>query len=134
MTSETQDTGNSPDPDHEPELSVIVPLYNEEENVEPLQKEIAEVLEGIDYELVLVDDGSTDDTVKRIKMDGRTRLLEFEKNTGQSAAMYAGLFAGKGTYLALIDGDLQNDPADIPKLLAEVKALAWAGEGWLTIS
>lgn len=106
---------------HSPELSVVVPLYNEEDNVEPLQKEIAEVLEGIDYELVLVDDGSTDETVKRIKLDGRTRLVEFEKNTGQSAAMYAGLHAGKGTYLALIDGDLQNDPADIPKLLEEVK-------------
>ena len=63
-------------------------------------------LEGIDYELVLVDDGSSDETVARIVPDGRTRIVEFEKNTGQSAAMYAGLHAGKGRLLALIDGDL----------------------------
>ena len=116
----TENPANTTTESTEPELSVVVPLYNEEENVAPLQKEIAAALEGIDYELVLVDDGSSDQTVAHIADDGRTRVLEFEKNTGQSAAMYAGVHAAKGKVIALIDGDLQNDPADIKKLLAEI--------------
>ncbi len=107
---------NSTDPD----LSIVVPLFNEEENVAPLQKEIADALSGIDYELVLIDDGSSDGTVARIVKDGRTRVFSFEKNTGQSAATYAGIQAARGKIIALIDGDLQNDPADIRKLLAEI--------------
>jgi glycosyltransferase involved in cell wall biosynthesis len=103
-----------------PKVSVVVPLYNEEDNVPILQSELGKALAGIDYELVLVDDGSKDATVARVKMDGRTRLLEFEKNTGQSAAMYAGIHAASGEIIVLIDGDLQNDPADIPRLIAEL--------------
>lgn len=103
-----------------PQLSLVVPLYNEEDNVAPMQKEIAEALSGIDYELILVDDGSTDDTVKNIQPGERVRVLEFENNCGQSAAMYAGIHAAIGKNIALIDGDLQNDPADIPKLLQEI--------------
>ena len=101
-------------------VSVVVPLYNEEDNVPILQQELAKALAGIDYELVLVDEGSVDGTVGRVAMDGRTRLLRFEKNTGQSAAMYAGIHAATGESIVLIDGDLQNDPADIPKLLGEL--------------
>lgn len=104
-----------------PKISVVVPLYNEEDNVPILQSELAKALAGYDYELVLVDDGSSDQTVARVKMDGRTRLLEFEKNTGQSAAMYTGIHAAHGEIIALIDGDLQNDPNDIPRLLAELE-------------
>jgi glycosyltransferase involved in cell wall biosynthesis len=105
-----------------PKVSVVVPLYNEEDNVPILQAELAKALDGIDYELVLVDDGSKDATAARVNLDGRTRLLEFEKNTGQSAAMYAGIHAAAGEIIVLIDGDLQNDPADIPRLIAELDA------------
>lgn len=104
-----------------PKLSVVIPLYNEEDNVEPLQTEIAEALDGWDYELVLVDDGSDDETAARVKRDGKTRLIRLETNTGQSAAMYAGIHQAKGEIIALADGDLQNDPADIPKLIAEME-------------
>jgi dolichol-phosphate mannosyltransferase len=103
-----------------PLLSIVVPLYNEEDNVAPLQAEIAKALTGIDYELVLVDDGSSDGTVSRIDRAPNVRVLEFVKNSGQSAAMYAGIHAAKGEIIAFLDGDLQNDPADIPKLVAEI--------------
>ena len=103
-----------------PAVSVIVPLFNEEENVLILQSELRAALDGLDYELVFVDDGSVDCTVERIETAPNVRLIRFEKNTGQSAAIYAGLQAARGANAVLIDGDLQNDPADIPRLLAEV--------------
>jgi glycosyltransferase involved in cell wall biosynthesis len=109
------------EPISSPFLSLVVPLYNEEDNVKPMQAEIAEALDGIDYELVLVDDGSTDATVANIERASNVCVLEFENNCGQSAAMYAGIHAAKGEIIALIDGDLQNDPADIPKLLKEIE-------------
>ena len=99
-----------------PAVSVIVPVYNEEENVPILQAELRAALRGFDHELIFVDDGSADQTVGRIEPASNVRLLRFEKNAGQSAAMYAGLQAARGTILVLIDGDLQNDPADIPRL------------------
>jgi dolichol-phosphate mannosyltransferase len=105
-----------------PAVSVVVPLYNEEDNLPILQKELAAALDGLDYEILFVDDGSSDATRERIARDNpRVRVLEFERNAGQSAAMYAGLHAVRGRAVALIDGDLQNDPADIPKLLAELE-------------
>jgi dolichol-phosphate mannosyltransferase len=106
-----------------PALSVIVPLYNEEENLPILQQELSAALAGLDYEIVFVDDGSRDATRRTIALDpqGRVRVLAFERNAGQSAAMYAGLHAARGQSLALLDGDLQNDPADIRKLLAEAQ-------------
>jgi dolichol-phosphate mannosyltransferase len=103
-----------------PAVSVIVPVYNEEENVPILQAELRAALRGVDHELIFVDDGSADQTVERIEPASNVRLLRFEKNAGQSAAMYAGLRAARGTILVLIDGDLQNDPADIPKLVDEI--------------
>ena len=104
-----------------PAVSVVVPLYNEEENVPILQSELTTALSGLDYEIIFVDDGSKDETVARIAADPRVRILQFEKNAGQSAAMYAGLHQTRGDIAVLIDGDLQNDPADIPKLLREIK-------------
>ncbi len=104
-----------------PKLSLIVPLYNEEGNVQPLQQEIGEALEAIDYELILVDDGSSDNTVSEIERKDRVRVIRLKKNSGQSAAMYAGMMRAKGEVIALIDGDLQNDPADIPKLMASLE-------------
>jgi glycosyltransferase involved in cell wall biosynthesis len=103
-----------------PEISVVVPLFNEEENVPILQAELSNALRDLDYEIVFVDDGSRDGTVGRIAPDSRVRVLRFERNAGQSAAMYAGLHAVRGAVAVLIDGDLQNDPADIPKLVAEI--------------
>ena len=86
-----------------------------------LQSELREALSGLDHEIVFVDDGSTDRTVERIEAAPKIRVIRFEKNTGQSAAIYAGLQAARGSTAVLIDGDLQNDPADIPKLLAEIE-------------
>ena len=104
-----------------PVVSVIVPLFNEEENVPILQQELAAALRGIPHEIIFVDDGSTDRTLERLARTPETRVLHFEKNAGQSAAMYAGANAARGATVVLIDGDLQNDPADILKLLAEIE-------------
>jgi glycosyltransferase involved in cell wall biosynthesis len=103
-----------------PDVSVVVPLFNEEENVPILQAELTAALSGLDYEIIFVDDGSSDQTVERIARGPCIRVLRFEKNAGQSAAMYAGLNNARGKTAVLIDGDLQNDPADIPRLLAEI--------------
>jgi glycosyltransferase involved in cell wall biosynthesis len=106
---------------HTPAVSIVVPLYNEEENVPLLQQELAAALAGIDHEIIFVDDGSTDQTLVRLKRTPETRVLHFEKNAGQSAAMFAGSNAARGDVVVLIDGDLQNDPADIPRLVAEIE-------------
>jgi dolichol-phosphate mannosyltransferase len=103
-----------------PTVSVVVPLFNEEENVPILQSELRSALSGLDHEIVFVDDGSVDRTVEQIETASNIRVIRFEKNTGQSAAIYAGLQAARGATAVLIDGDLQNDPADIPRLLAEI--------------
>ena len=102
------------------DVSVVVPLYNEEQSVAMLQRELADALTGLDYEIIFVDDGSQDKTGARIAANPRTRVLHFEKNAGQSAAIFAGLQAVRSEVAVLIDGDLQNDPADIPRLLAEI--------------
>ena len=101
------------------DLSLVIPLYNEADNVANLVEEACRVLDGRDFEIVLVDDGSTDATVAQVPQRENVRVIEFAKNVGQSAAMYAGIYAAKGRIIALMDGDLQNDPADLPKLLAE---------------
>jgi len=103
-----------------PAFSVVVPLYNEEANLPILQEELRVALKGLDYETIFVDDGSVDRTAERIETAPNVHLIRFEKNSGQSAAIYAGLTAARGGTLVIIDGDLQNDPADIPKLLAEI--------------
>jgi dolichol-phosphate mannosyltransferase len=105
-----------------PAVSVVIPLYNEEDNIAELQKELAAALAGIDHEVILVDDCSKDQTLARIERGPGVRVIEFAKNTGQSAAMYAGIQAARGDVIVLLDGDRQNDPADIPKLLAGIEA------------
>jgi len=97
-----------------PQISVIIPVYNEEGNVAQLQSELAWALKEISHELLFVDDGSRDRTIEQIKAAPDVRILEFKKNTGQSAAIYAGLAAARGEILVLMDGDLQNDPAISP--------------------
>ena len=104
-----------------PEISVVVPLFNEEESISILQTELRTALSGLDYEILFVDDGSADRTAERIEAAPNIRLIRFEKNAGQSAAIYAGLVATRGATVVIIDGDLQNDPADIPRLLAEIR-------------
>ena len=104
-----------------PAVSVVIPLYNEEDNIAELQKELAAALAGVDHELILVDDCSQDQTLARITRGPEVRVIEFARNTGQSAAMYVGIQAAKGDVIVLLDGDRQNDPADIPKLLAGIE-------------
>jgi dolichol-phosphate mannosyltransferase len=103
-----------------PAVSVVAPLFNEEESISILQQELSVALKGVDYEIIFVDDGSIDRTAERIEAAPNVRVIRFEKNTGQSAAIYAGLHAARGAIAVLIDGDLQNDPADIPRLLSEI--------------
>jgi dolichol-phosphate mannosyltransferase len=104
-----------------PEISVVVPVFNEEESISILQTELRAALQGLNYEIIFVDDGSMDNTVQQVETSADSRVIRFEKNAGQSAAMYAGLQAARGGKVVLIDGDLQNDPADIPKLLSEIE-------------
>src|SRR5688572_28687748 len=101
------------------ELSLVITVMNEEENIRPLLDTIRNSLGGIDYEVIFVDDGSTDKTIQQIleHSDERTMLVELRKNYGQSNAMTAGIDHSKGKYIALLDGDLQNDPSDIPAML-----------------
>jgi len=101
-------------------VSVIVPLFNEEENMSILQSELRAALAGVDHEIIFVDDGSIDRTAERVEKAPNVRIIRFAKNGGQSAAIYAGLQAANGAVAVLIDGDLQNDPVDIPRLLAEI--------------
>ena len=107
-------------PDAAPKVSVVVPLFNEEENVAELQSQLESALNGIAHELIFVDDGSRDETAARVRISPSARVLQFKKNAGQSAAMYAGIYAALGDVIVLIDGDLQNDPADIPALVSKL--------------
>lgn len=102
-------------------LSLVIPLFNEQDNIVALQQEVAEALTGRDYELILIDDCSTDATLARIQRGAGVRVIEFAKNTGQSAAMYAGIHAARGDIIVLLDGDRQNDPHDILKLVAGIE-------------
>ncbi|MFZ1327417.1 MAG: glycosyltransferase family 2 protein, partial [Chitinophagaceae bacterium] len=109
------------------ELSVVITVMNEEENIKPLLESVRSALSGIDYEVVLVDDGSADKTKQQIleHTDDRTVLVELRKNYGQSTAMTAGFDYSRGRYVALLDGDLQNDPTDIPAMLELLKKEDW---------
>ncbi|NNJ88353.1 MAG: glycosyltransferase family 2 protein [Eudoraea sp.] len=101
-------------------LSIVVPLYNEEENVALLTRKIHESLEGYIYQIIYVDDFSTDKTRTVIKElnDPKVHLLALKKNYGQSLALAAGLDYAQGEYIITMDGDLQNDPSDIPQMLS----------------
>jgi glycosyltransferase involved in cell wall biosynthesis len=109
-----------------PKLSVIVPLFDEEANVDPLYRAIVAAVEPlrITFEIVLVDDGSEDQTFSRAvdlaRQDPRVRVVKFRRNYGQTAAMAAGVEQARGQVLVTMDGDLQNDPADIEHLLAKI--------------
>jgi len=109
------------------EISIIVPVFDEQDNILPLAREIAKALdkELRAFELVFVDDASRDDTWNKIReacrLDPRVRGLRHTRNSGQSAALWTGIKSTKGAIVATLDGDLQNDPADLPRLFAELK-------------
>ena len=118
------------------DLSVVVPVYNEEENLEPLIHEIRSVLDplGKRYELILVDDGSTDGTygvLSRLhEAEPRLKVLRFKRNFGQTAAVAAGLAYAQGEVIVAMDGDGQNDPEDIPALLEKLEEGFDLVSGW----
>ncbi|MBM3877062.1 MAG: glycosyltransferase family 2 protein [Verrucomicrobia bacterium] len=117
------------------ELSIVVPVFNEAENVLPLAREVTAAMSAVSrsWELVLVDDCSTDDTWRRITeahaADARVRGLRLERNSGQSAAVWTGFTATTSPVLATLDGDLQNDPADLPRLIGELDSCDFVS-GW----
>ncbi len=110
-----------------PRLSLVVPCYDEEENVEELVDECFRTLRGLGrpFEMIVVDDGSKDGTLARLREEIRNRpelrVVTLKQNTGQSGALAAGFAAARGDLVATVDGDLQNDPADIPQLLERVE-------------
>ncbi|MEM6380135.1 MAG: glycosyltransferase, partial [Bacteroidota bacterium] len=103
----------------QPKISVVVTVYNEEDNIKPLVEQITAALKDFEYEIVYVDDGSSDDTIKNLKalQHDRLKIVEFKKNYGQSLALMAGIAEASGEFIATMDGDLQNDPSDIPMML-----------------
>jgi glycosyltransferase involved in cell wall biosynthesis len=111
-----------------PEISVVVPLYNEAENLDDLHREMSAALESTEreFELVLVDDGSTDGTRERLlaleENDPRVRVVLLRRNFGQTAAFSAGFDRAEGDIVITSDGDLQNDPGDIPALVAKLES------------
>ncbi|HET6544239.1 MAG TPA: glycosyltransferase family 2 protein [Chryseolinea sp.] len=109
------------------ELSIVVTLFNEQDNIKPLLDQLHSALYNISHEIILVDDGSTDLTVQRIRevADEHVRLVILKGNYGQTAAMSAGIGEAVGNYIATMDGDLQNDPSDIPSMLQKLKNENW---------
>jgi glycosyltransferase involved in cell wall biosynthesis len=118
------------------ELSIVIPVYNEEENVEPLIGEVEGVLAaaGKTYEIIAVDDGSKDRTFMMLRQLHRTRprlkIVRLKRNFGQTAAMAAGLAYAEGETIIVMDGDGQNDPADIPALIKEIEEGNDLVAGW----
>jgi len=107
-----------------PFLSVVVPIFNERDSIDALHRELDAALSGVDggVEMILVDDGSTDGGAERLRAlaekDARVRVLALDRNYGQSTALDAGFQAARGEVTATLDADLQNDPADLPRLIA----------------
>jgi glycosyltransferase involved in cell wall biosynthesis len=117
------------------EVSIVVPVFNERENLAPLLGEIATALVGRAYEVVAVDDGSTDGSGEELvglrAKHPALRVVRFARNAGQSAAFAAGFGAARGAVLVTMDADLQNDPADVPALLDELRRSGVeAAAGW----
>ncbi len=119
-----------------PELSLLIPLFNEEGNLEPLLDRIESVMESLHktYEVVLVDDGSTDATPRLLEKAARERkglrVVFFRRNSGQTAALAAAIEHARAATLIPLDGDLQNDPGDIPRLLAKLDEGYDVASGW----
>lgn len=118
-----------------PEVSIVVPLLNEQATVDEVHRRIVEALEtaGIAGEVIFVDDGSTDGTMALLERihaeDERVRVVSFKRNFGQHPAMHAGIARARGTIVVTMDGDLQNQPSDIPKLVEAIRAGADVASG-----
>jgi glycosyltransferase involved in cell wall biosynthesis len=119
-----------------PELSVVIPIRNESANIDALYVEMTEALErwGRPYEVLVIDDGSTDDSFERLlrhqQRDPRWRIIRFRRNFGQTAAFSAGFRYARGRVIATADGDLQNDPADLPGMIRRVEEGSDIVCGW----
>ncbi len=100
-------------------ISIVTTAFNEEKNIAPMHKKIKEAMKGINYEIIAVDDGSTDGTLKELKKinDPLLRIIKFEKRTGKDFALYKGIQKSNGTIIATIDADLQDEPRDIPLMI-----------------
>lgn len=118
------------------DLSLVIPVYNEVENVRPLLDEITAALadQHLDYEIIFVDDGSNDGSFELLKTlyqaDDRVVVIRFRRNHGQTAAFAAGFDHARGRLILTLDADRQNDPADIPKLLAKIDEGYDVVNGW----
>lgn len=116
-------------------VSIVVPVYNEVENIPLLSEALFTAMDGYDYEILLVDDGSTDGSIDALESlaaeHGETvRVIEFRRNFGQTAAMAAGIDHASGEIIVTLDADLQNDPADIPMLLEKIEDGYDVVSGW----
>ncbi len=118
-----------------PEVSVVAPLLNEQDNINPLHEQITEALaENYNYEIIYIDDGSSDNSLDLLtqiqKSDSRVRVICFRKNFGQTAALSAGFSHSRGEIIVALDADLQNDPADIPKIITKLNEGFDVVSGW----
>jgi glycosyltransferase involved in cell wall biosynthesis len=119
-----------------PELSVVIPIRNESPNIESLCREMTEALDrwGRSYEVIAIDDGSTDDSFEQLcrcqQRDPRWRVIRFRRNFGQTAAFAAGFRHARGRFIATADGDLQNDPRDLPDMIRRIEEGADIVCGW----
>ena len=116
-------------------VSIVAPVYNERENIEPLHRGLREALDGLSYELVFVDDGSTDGSLEELNKiatqdTDHVKVIELRRNFGQTAAIAAGIDHSLGDVIVLIDADLQNDPADIPMMLEKIEEGFDVVSGW----
>src|SRR6267143_233320 len=120
----------------EPRLSVVVLVYNETDSIEPLHEELSGVLEGLDmsYEIVYIGDGSRDGSTEKmaklVQQDPHVRMVTFRRNFGQTAAVQAGIDNSRGEIVIFMDGDMQNDPHDIPRLLEKIEEGYDVVSGW----
>jgi len=117
-------------------LSIVIPVYNEQDNVIPLHERVSAAMQnlGSDYEVIVVNDGSTDQTEAKLKAvadrDPRFKIVNFRRNFGQTAAIMAGIDFASGSIIVGLDGDLQNDPADIPRVLDKLAEGYDVVSGW----
>ncbi len=124
------------DPGKKMDLSIVIPVYNEYDSIDPLYKRLDGTLSklDLDYEVILIDDGSKDDTYKKLleipQKNAFYKIIRFRKNFGQTSAMIAGFKHARGDIIITLDADLQNDPQDIPKLLKEIAKGFDIVSGW----
>jgi glycosyltransferase involved in cell wall biosynthesis len=117
-----------------PYLSIVIPIFNEVDNIDPLVAEIAAALKDLTYEIIAIDDGSTDGSFEALRrlnaLDSRVRAVRFRRNFGQTPAFAAGFDLARGEWVATIDADLQNDPGDIPAMLVKAEEGHDIVSGW----